>query len=278
MEITRNDLKVVQQIVKSAAQTEIMPRFRNLSAEQISTKSRADDFVTEADQAAERVITKELEIAFPTAFVFGEESVAENPDLLEQLVNKDFAIIIDPIDGTANFVAEEPIFGTIIAVVIKGQVTAGLIYNPNTTEFTLALRGEGAWTEKADGTEEVLKLNQVTNLSELKGSGGLKFIPEHLRKEIEPNLNKAKSFEAISCCAHDYQALVKGERDFQFYYKLMPWDHAAGWLIHKEAGGYSALIDGSPYSPTKVEGLLLSAPNEQAWETLRAKVFFAFSG
>jgi len=55
-----------------------------------------------------------------------------------------------------------------------------------------------------------------------------------------------------------------------FYNKLMPWDHAAGWLLHREAGGHSAHFDGSPYLPTHTTGGLLCAPTKASWDAVRA--------
>lgn len=149
--ITRKQLELISEIVKSAAETEIMPRFRNLSDDQIETKSDPTDFVTQADKAAEIAISAGLRALFPDAFVFGEEAVAADPSLLAKLSDADLSIIIDPIDGTGNFVAERPRFGTIIAVVIKGEVAAGFIYNPNSLTSHCTIRGEGAWQETADG-------------------------------------------------------------------------------------------------------------------------------
>ena len=90
--LTQKDLESIQEIIVSAAESEIMPRFRNLSEAEIETKSDPYDFVTEADKAAEKAITRGLRAAFPTAFVFGEEAVDANPGLLSKL--KDFLDIL----------------------------------------------------------------------------------------------------------------------------------------------------------------------------------------
>ena len=67
---------------------------------------------------------------------------------------------------------------------------------------------------------------------------------------------------------YEYRIVAEGLVDFSLHYKLMPWDHAAGVLIHGEAGGYSALLDGRPYLPTKFEGGIISAPNRECWQML----------
>ncbi|MDA9008855.1 inositol monophosphatase [Alphaproteobacteria bacterium] len=275
--ITRKQLELISEIVKSAAETEIMPRFRNLSDDQIETKSDPTDFVTEADKAAEIAISAGLRALFPDAFVFGEEAVAADPSLLAKLSDADLSIIIDPIDGTGNFVAERPRFGTIIAVVIKGEVAAGFIYNPNSLTSHCTIWGEGAWQETADGITADLAVKTTAPLGQLTGSGGLKFLPKELREQVRESLKLIGSYEHAGSCAVRYPELANGELDFMFFNRLMPWDHAAGWLLHKEAGGYSHRLDGLPYRPTDFEGPLLLTNNEETWETLKERVFSVFS-
>ena len=72
--------------------------------------------------------------------------------------------------------------------------------------------------------------------------------------------------------AHDYLDLVTGVLHFAHFSKLMPWDHAAGVLIHAEAGGYSRLLDGNPYRPVACRAGLLLAPTEGCWRSLKALV------
>lgn len=67
--------------------------------------------------------------------------------------------------------------------------------------------------------------------------------------------------------------LVTGAMSFCLNAGIMPWDHAAGVLIHSEAGGYAALVSGEPYRPTMTDGFLLSAPDQQSWEEVRKAVF-----
>ena len=87
-------------IVRRAARAEIMPRFRRLSDGDIRTKSSATDLVTDADTRAEAMITRALQIAFPSALVIGEEAVAAKPAALEGLAEAQLAFVIDPVDGT----------------------------------------------------------------------------------------------------------------------------------------------------------------------------------
>ena len=97
------DAHRLAEILRRAAAQEILPRFRNLEAGAVRLKTSAIDLVTDADEAAERVIEAELLRAFPGALVIGEEGVSQHPRRLEGLGEAEFAFIIDPIDGTFNF-------------------------------------------------------------------------------------------------------------------------------------------------------------------------------
>ena len=124
------DINRLAQILRAAADVEIMPRFRALGAEDVREKSSATDLVTEADEAAECFIKAECGKLWPEATFIGEESVAANPALLDGLGKTDLAIVVDPIDGTANFAAGMPLFAVMASVVAKGETVAGILYDP----------------------------------------------------------------------------------------------------------------------------------------------------
>jgi fructose-1,6-bisphosphatase/inositol monophosphatase family enzyme len=71
------------------------------------------------------------------------------------------------------------------------------------------------------------------------------------------------------CAAHTYRLNASGRLHFAFSSSVLPWDHAAGWLIHREAGGFTAHFDGSPYRPVNRGGGLISAPDQETWHVVR---------
>ena len=77
---------------------------------------------------------------------------------------------------------------------------------------------------------------------------GTNFLPEPLRTTVNRNLSLLHMTSWLRCAAHEYRMAAAGHTDLLFYNKLMPWDHAAGWLLHQEAGGYSAHFDGTAVS------------------------------
>ncbi len=270
MKFGSKDLETFADIVASAAAREIMPRFRQLGDGAIREKTSALDLVTDADEAAEAMITDAVAKAFPKAIVVGEEAVEKDRGLLSKIADAEMAVIVDPVDGTSNFAWGLPLFGVLLAVTAKGETIGGLIYDPVGKDFRFAVRGEGAWGRSAAGARHDLKVSKGGAVHEMTGVTSWYLMSEPMRSRVAANLPKVRATFAYRCAAYEYRLVAEGLIDFSLHYKLMPWDHAAGVLIHAEAGGYSAVLDGTPYKPTVLEGGILSAPSRDAWAALRA--------
>jgi fructose-1,6-bisphosphatase/inositol monophosphatase family enzyme len=269
MTFTRADALAVADILRTTAQAEILPRFRNLSADAIRTKSSQLDLVTDADEAAERVIEAELLRRFPGALVVGEEGVSRNASVLDGLGDAELAVILDPVDGTLNFASGLPLFGVMAAVAIKGEIVCGVILDPISDDWAMAVRGEGAWIQRPDGSASPLQVASSVPLSQMAGNVSWRYLPEDLRPVVTGNLPKVAMAADLRCAAHTYRQIAAGYLHFSFSSSVMPWDHAAGWLIHREAGGYTAHFDGSPYRPVNRGGGLISAPDKETWQAVR---------
>lgn len=267
------DIEVLAGILRAAAKAEIMPRFRRLDPAGVRQKSEAIDLVTDADEAAEAWIRQAVADRFPGAVFIGEESVAADPGLLGRLPGADTAIIIDPIDGTANYAAGMPLFGTMAAVVRNGETVAGILYDPLGDDFVLAETGAGAWHHLSDGNELRLKAADPVPLERMVGTASAGFLPKEVRGTVMGNLAKVRMVASYRCAAHEYRSLAGGHWHFTMFNKLLPWDHLAGTLIAQEAGCYAARFDGSAYKPEHSSGGLLLAPDRASWEQLRAEVF-----
>ncbi|MEZ0170133.1 inositol monophosphatase family protein [Microvirga sp. TS319] len=269
MIFSRADALTVAEILRNAAQSEILPRFKNLSAGGIRTKTSQLDLVTDADEVAERAIENQLLRAFPKAVVIGEEGVSRDPALLDGLGEADLAFILDPVDGTLNFASGLPLFGVMASAVMKGEVVCGVILDPISDDWAVAVRGEGAWLQRSDGATRTLSVAPPVPLPQMAGNVSWRYLPEALRPIVTGNLPRVAMAADLRCAAHTYRLLAGGHLHFSFSSSIMPWDHAAGWLIHREAGGYTAHFDGSPYRPTHRGGGLISAPNKESWQALR---------
>ncbi|MFB9269174.1 inositol monophosphatase family protein [Bradyrhizobium erythrophlei] len=272
MKLSHADAVSIGTILADVGRSEIMPRFRRVRELEIRTKTSAFDVVTEADEAAEQVISAALLRAFPGAAVVGEEGTARDPAALDQVGTADLAFIIDPIDGTRNFTSSLPLFGTMVAATVRGEIVFGAIHDPVSDDTAFALRGEGAWLAAPDGRRFDLKVAPPVPVKQMEAVIGVNFLPEPLRTVVAGNLSRLGTSSWLRCAAHEYRMAASGHCHLLFYNKLMPWDHAAGWLLHREAGGYSAHFDGSPYRPVNLKGGLLCAPDEASWNAAKRAI------
>jgi fructose-1,6-bisphosphatase/inositol monophosphatase family enzyme len=263
----------IEAAVASAGVRELMSRFRRLSDGDVQRKTSAFDVVTAADEAAEQAIAAFLATAFPGAVTIGEESAGREPALLREIAHADLCFVVDPLDGTKNFSAGLPLFGTMVAVVERGEVIAGVIHDPVTRSSALAARGGGAWVRETSHADRRLRVAEPVPVNSIEGIVGTNFLPEPLRSRVNGNLSRLYMTNWFRCSAHEYRLAAAGHTHVLLYNKLMPWDHAAGWLLHREAGGYSAHFDGSAYLPSHTNGGLLCAPDEASWREVREALF-----
>ena len=260
----------VATMLRAATVAEILPRFRRLAAGAIRAKSSPTDLVTDADEAAERQITRDLLARFPGCVVVGEEACAADPGLLQRLAGADLAFVVDPVDGTANFAAGVPLFGCMAAAIVRGEVVAAWIHDPLGNDTAIALRGEGAWIEHPDYGRTDLRVAASVPLERMTGAVSWTWMNEPLRSQVTSRLPRLASGVQFRCAAHEYRLVASGGAHFVIYNKLMPWDHLPGWLLHREAGGYSARFDGSEYLPNHTGGGLIAATDRTSWEAIKA--------
>lgn len=259
----------VADLLREAARREIMPRFRRLAPEAVRAKSGPLDLVTAADEGAERVIAAGLAEMFPGALIVGEEATAADPELLTRLGEAELAFVVDPVDGTANFAAGVPLFGCMAAAILKGETVAAWIHDPLGDDTAIALRGEGAWIEDAAGTRRTdLRVAAPVEVGRMVGAVSWTYLPEPRRSLVAARLTRLAAVVGYRCAAHEYRLAAGGHAHVLLYNRLMPWDHAAGVLIHREAGGYAARFDGSAYAATLHSGGLICAPDAASWQAL----------
>ena len=267
------DVMALANILRDASRAESVPRFRRLDASMVQTKSSAIDLVTEADIATENVIKARVAEGMPSALFVGEESVAADPALLDRLADAQFAIVVDPIDGTANYAAGLPLYACMAAVVSGGETVAGIIYDPMGDDWIMAEKGAGAWLRRPNGEAVRINVAAPLPLAEMVGMASVAYMPKESRAQVLQNTDKVRLLSNFRCAGHEYRTFASGHGQFLCYNKLMPWDHLGGLLISQEAGGYAARLDGSPYLPSHVDGGLLVAVDRDSWTQLRREVF-----
>lgn len=261
----------VAALLRAAARTEILPRFRRLPEAAIRAKSGPLDLVTDADEAAERMIQAGLTRLFPGALVVGEEAASADPRLLEGLAQADLAFVVDPVDGTSNFAAGVPLFGCMAAAVRRGETIAAWIHDPMGDDTAIALRGEGAWIEAGDGSGRIadLRVAAPAPLERMVGAISWSWLPREARAAVTSRLPLLAATVNFRCAAAEYRLACGGGAHLLMYNRLMPWDHLPGGLIHREAGGFSARFDGSAYLPGMTAGGLIVAPDRGTWQAAR---------
>lgn len=192
------------------------------------TNKNVNDFVTEVDVRAEEMIIETIRQAYPSHGILAEESGEQTGD--------DTVWIIDPLDGTKNYLHGFPHFAVSIGVQIKGKLEYALIYQPLTKEIFSAKRGSGARLN--DRRIRVSKCTQLTQA--LIGTG----FPFRDKKNLEPYLStfsalfkQASGIRRAGAAALDLAYVAAGRLDGFWEFNLKPWDLAAGILLIREAGG-----------------------------------------
>jgi fructose-1,6-bisphosphatase/inositol monophosphatase family enzyme len=253
------DIETVSALLGQVAKDLILPRHRKLGEGDVIEKDHGE-LVTVADLETERWLTRELANLLPGSCVVGEEAAYADRTVFERLSDENPVWVIDPIDGTHNFTKGRDIFAIIVALVYSGETVAGWIYEPVGETLALGERGAGV-TVDADS----VRLGSPAAPARCDGVAA-----RHLFDRADRDDSFIDDVFRPNCAGHEYIQILRGERRFTAYTKLMPWDHAAGSFMVCEAGGYSALLDGSRYDVAHTEGNLLSACDEASWRRVQS--------
>ena len=199
------------------------------------TKKGPADFVSEVDRMAEAAIIGVLREAYPDHAFLGEEGGAVG--------ESEFQWIIDPIDGTTNFLHGFPVYCTSIALAHKGVVTQAVIYDPVRNDLFTATRGSGAFLN-----DRRIRVSQETRMEDaLIGSGfpfsSMEHQERYLRMFAEV-MRKSAGIRRPGSAALDLACVAAGRYDGFWELGLKPWDMAAGTLLIQEAGGLVSDLEG----------------------------------
>jgi myo-inositol-1(or 4)-monophosphatase len=203
---------------------------------QVSLKGPGD-YVSQADRKAEEIIHAELSKARPAySFLMEERGVIEGEDDQHRW-------IVDPLDGTTNFLHGIPVFAISIALERQGQIVAGVIYNPAMDELYTAERGGGAFMN-----DRRLRVAARTKLSDAVITSGIPHLGRghhgHALIELKNVMGEAAGIRRFGAASLDLAYVAAGRVDGYWERWLSPWDMAAGILMVKEAGGFYSDING----------------------------------
>lgn len=254
------DLIQVEAAVRAAAAAEIMPRFRQLAADDVIEKNGPHDLVTTADRRAEEHLTASLGRLLPGSVVVGEEAVHADPKVYEALDGDAPVWIVDPVDGTRQFVGGEPGFCTLVALAHHGELLASWTYAPALDEMAVAVRGRGA---TVDGT--AIRAGSPAPDAVLHVAMSHPDYTSDDQKRALLGL-RAEGFAARPCgsAGLEYLAVARGELDGVAFSWEYAWDHAAGLLLVAEAGGAQATLSGAPFRIAGGNDLPFTAARDRA--------------
>jgi myo-inositol-1(or 4)-monophosphatase len=202
------------------------------------SQKQVNDFVTEVDQASEQIIIETLLGAYPGHAIWAEESGREHG-----AQHSEFVWIIDPLDGTTNFIHGLPIYCVSIALAVRGKVEQAVIYDPSRNDLFTATKGRGAYMNNRR-----IRVAKRTRLKECLISTGFPYriddnINRYLRMMGEI-MQRTAGLRRPGAAALDLAYVAAGFTDGFFETGLQPWDVAAGSLLITEAGGLVGNLSG----------------------------------
>ncbi|MGW2178403.1 inositol monophosphatase family protein [Streptomyces sp. NPDC001732] len=236
-------LTEVEAAVRAAAAAEIMPRHRQLATHEIVEKNGPHDLVTVADRLAEEHLTEALTKILPGSVVVGEEAVHADPGVYDALGGDAPVWIVDPVDGTRQFVRGEQGFCTLVALAHRGELLASWTYAPALEEMAVAVRGRGA----------TLNGRPIRSGTPAPGAA-LRVAMSHPDYTTDAQKRallglRAEGIDARPCgsAGLEYLDIARGDKDAVAFTWEYAWDHAAGLLLVAEAGGAQATLSGTPF-------------------------------
>jgi myo-inositol-1(or 4)-monophosphatase len=229
------NLNIMMKAARKAGRS-LVKDFREVENLQVSSKG-AGDFVSRADIAAEKVLKDELMGARPNYGWMAEESAAEE--------GKDPTRrwIVDPLDGTTNFLHGLPHWAVSIALEFKGEIVSGVVYDPAKDEMFYAEKGAGAWLNdsqrlRVSGRKAMIESIFATGVP----FGGRRELPDTL-KDLARLMPACAGVRRWGAAALDLAYVAAGRYEGYWERGLKPWDMAAGLLIVREAGGLVEAVE-----------------------------------
>ena len=228
-------INIFEKAVRKAGRG-IMRDFGELENLQIQSKNLGD-FVTNADLKSEDILLDTLKYYYPESSFISEER--------GKIEGNDETIIIDPIDGTTNFIHGIPIVGIVVSKIINNEVVDGVIFNPITNEFYWASKGKGAWCNN-----KRLRVSKRNTLSDCVIGTGM----PHANRTYKNYLNEidqvsinSSGIRSMGSIAIDLAYVAAGKLDAFWERNVNLWDVSSGLLLIKEAGGKITQVNGKSW-------------------------------
>ena len=255
----------VAEILRELGERLVLPRFRSLQKDEICEKAPGD-LVTIVDREVEARLGRDLPLLMPGSRVVGEEGVAADPAVLDH-IGSGLVWLVDPLDGTSNFVDDCDAFASMIGLLRDGEAVGAWIFAPVSGRLAVAERGGGA---EVNG--ERLAFVPWGGDGSRADMASMRYLPPSLKQQWQEAGVHERADPGCGSAGIEYLELIAGSWRSLFYWRTLPWDHVPGCLLVREAGGHVARLDGSPYSPVDGRSGLLAAPDESEWNDMRTSL------
>ena len=257
MQIQPPIINILEKAARRAGKS-LIRDFGEIENLQIQSKSLGD-FVTTADIKTEKMILETLLYYFPNSTFITEES--------DTIKGDDETFVIDPIDGTTNFIHGIPLFGIVIGRMVNKEITDGIIFNPILNEFYWASKGKGAWCNNK--RLRVSKRDKIIDC--IIGTGiphANRAHPEYLQ-EIDSISKNCSGLRRMGAASIDLAFVASGKLDGYWERNLNIWDVSAGIILVKEAGGKITQPNGNEWTP---ESRDILASNSEIHQMIQQKL------
>ncbi|PYZ97843.1 inositol monophosphatase [Alteribacter lacisalsi] len=215
----------------------------------VDTKAHQHDLVTDVDRSVEQFFRDKVKETYPDHRIMGEEGLGEDVHDLNGTV-----WIIDPIDGTVNFVHQGCYFAVSIGIFHDGEPVAGVVFDVMSDELFSALAGEGLWLNEQSLPRLAEKAIEESLLS--FNSGWLM-----KDRRLEELVNQSRGIRSYGAAALEMAYVACGRIEAYISFNLAPWDVAGGYVLIREAGGTVSNFKGNPLTFLKKDTLLAANAN-----------------
>lgn len=258
------DLSAVAAMVRQVAAEVHLPLF---GQGVVGEEKSPGELVSRVDREAERLLVDGLADMRPGLPVIGEEAASADPSLLRALHGDRPVWLVDPLDGTPQFLDGSPDHAIMLALVDKGQTVCAIVHQPQYGRTYTAELGSGTWR---DGVRLHREAADPSDLTKLRGGVLRRFLDTAARRAVEKNEGRFNDMVPRTTCAGvEYPRIIEGQADFLLFWRTLAWDHAPGALLLSEAGGAASRPDGTAYRPDDDEvGLLAAADGATAQAVL----------
>ncbi|WP_096188796.1 inositol monophosphatase family protein [Evansella halocellulosilytica] len=222
----------------------------------VEYKTSAADLVTEKDRQIEKFFVEKINDTFPDHFILGEEGTASEQRNYDP--NKEVVWMIDPIDGTTNFVHQKRNFTISVGIFDEGNPLIGIIYDPIADECFHTLSGNGAFLN-----DEMLERLNVSTIEEtLISMNSLWLVPNEYvdHKKLQCMVSEVRGVRCIGSAALELAYVACGRLDASLAVGLGPWDFAAGYVLLNEVGGITTTIANTFIDPFNHSSVFSAKP------------------